>query len=191
MQSASSGSSADSNVGRPDWSNPQTPSTTLNILCVTIPIIGPGEAAGGIAVDVADSGGTVNRDLVFSAGRPHVPFGAGLRPCTTVRRDDDTTSGGIRSAYPIRENGRRLIHEEHEAHKGHKENPNSLRRIASVGGAAQRQPEAGVATNGETVDTWPVAFVNLVPFVLLCEKGAEGADVVRSVVSTFPREAQP
>ena len=138
MQSASSGSSADSNVGRPDWSNPQTPSTTLNILCVTIPIIGPGEAAGGIAVDVADSGGTVNRDLVFSAGRPHVPFGAGLRPCTTVRRDDDTTSGGIRSAYPIRENGRRLIHEEHEAHKGHKENPNSLRRIASVGGAALR-----------------------------------------------------
>jgi hypothetical protein len=51
-----------------------------------------------------------------------------------------------------RTNGPRLIHEEHKAHKGHKghkETRTLSGGLHPVGGAALRQPEAGVATNRE------------------------------------------
>jgi hypothetical protein len=73
--------------------------------------------------------------------------------------------------------------------KGHKENQNSLRRIACPL-AAPRFASRRLASppTGETVDTWPVPFVNFVLFVPLCAEGAEGADrQARRVVVSSPR----
>jgi hypothetical protein len=82
---------------------------------------------------------------------------------------------------PIRENGPRLITEHTKLTKGTKKT-----RIL-FDGLRRRQRE--------TVDTWLVAFVSLVFFVILSAKApkapmAWGTSCRRIVASSFPREAQ-